>query len=1229
MQKTAIGYRASLVVLSGQPVKHFRLPVQMMRVMRMLCFFLLAACLSASASGTAQSVTLSGKNLTIKEICSAIKAQTGYVSFHQKGALAGAKTVSVSVEDMPLEKFLDAVFKDQPLKYVIRDKTIVLSRKSSDEAPSNNTTSSAGVVSDRVPIKITVTDSAGQPLQGITISVRKSKVLGVTDAQGTFTANVNIGDVLIFSSVGFETTTRTVTDNTPITVALKPAVTNLEEISVVSTGFQTLNKSRSPGAIEHVGKDLLESRPNTDLSAMLQGVVAGMQGKESANGNVSFTIRGISTLGTANNQRSPLIVIDGFPLMNGDFSAINPNDVESVDVLKDAAASAIWGARSANGVIVITTKKGKGNQGLTINGSAFTRIAQRPDLDQIYTIANAADQVAYEKLAFQKKIYATAGFFYQGGIFPLDFNVALTNAQQLLFGNQYGRVTTEAMNRGLDSLSRIDNRGQIQEYLMRRALTQQYNISLNHNTAQSKSYLSLLFENNKDRFIGNGYSKYDINFSNEYKLASFLTFNFNTFLQYNSRESSGVTLDELNGYPTLFGGGLSSYEMLLNPDGSYVNHVAGVDAGRGGPDAYTLSQLPMSKFPYSDWSYNVLREVRGRDLRSTNFNTRIQTGLTFKLLTGLTLDAKVQYERGKTNSKNYYSDETYYVRNMVNTNVEYNHATQTVAKVYLPKGGILQPGSSDITNYNYRGQLSYIRPLGAMFDINAVLGGEVSQYRTDGMTSPWLYGYNPATLTSTVPQYGYGSSVDVFQRGTVTGGNLSSISGGNTVLTYGLDRFVSYFGASNVTYDKKYTLSLNIRGDASNYITSDPSLRWSPFWSVGGNWDVKAEKFASNIRWIDYLHLRASYGSNGTADKSTSTQALVNMGTSPNVGTGTITATISSFGNPFLHWERTHTVNMGVDFVLFNNKLTGGINLYNKQSTEVTGTVSLPQAYGTPSQKFNNAEILNRGVELQLGTSVELPAGFSYSTAVNYAYNYNKITNLYFPTPNNNSLTVPGNAFIEGKPVNSFYTYDYAGVDANGMPQMYGLDGAKFGFNSQTLLVSTDGISRGYMHYAGTSTPPHTLGWRNVINYKNFSLSAQIIGTFGNHFLNPSFNYGSAFVSYGKTAPNRFVRPVLDGDPSVPGLLADPAITIWPRYSRFLSSYIESGSYVQLKEVLLSYAIPQNIMSRAGFRSASLFVQGRDLGLLWTNNTHRYHPDFLPGEDRPVATYTFGIKFGL
>lgn len=1189
--------------------------------MRLTTAVLIISMMQVNASGFAQKLTFKASNGQLKQLFTEIKRQTGYNVVWNAERIRSAKPISVNFINTDLEQALKISLSNQALTYTIEKKTVVISEK--------ETPALFKPIFFAIDARGTVVDGNGKPLPGANVRHQRTGTIVLTDNLGDFVLKgINEDDILEITFMGYN----------PVEVKAKPAIgtikmsvlTNeLSAVEVVSTGFQTLAKNRASGTIEHIGQEVLANRPNTDLSSMLQGVVAGMQGSESANGNIAFTIRGISTLGTTNNQRSPLIVIDGFPLMNGDFSAINPNDVESVDVLKDAAASAIWGARSANGVIVVTTKKGRGKQGLSIDVSAFTRVSERPDLDQIYTIANSADQIAYEKLAFAKKIYPTAGFFYQGGLFPSDFTFTLTNAQQLLFANQYGRLSTTEMNNGLDELSKVDNQDQIQKYLMRHAITQQYNVSLSNNTEKSKTYLSLLLEDNKDRFIGNGFKKYDINFSNEYKLTKFLTFNFNTFLQYNGQQNSGVTLYELNGYPTLFGGGLSSYELLLNPDGTYAKQAAGGNTGTSGPDPYILSQLPLNKFPYSDWSYNLLREMRGRDLQSANYNARIQTGLTAKLLPGLTLDAKVQIERGKTAVKNYYSDDTYFVRNLVNTNLQYNNTTKVVGNVYIPKGGILQKNDTEVSNYNYRGQLSYIKNIGRKFDVNAIIGGEVSQYRTDGTIYPWLYGYNPATLTSIVPPYGYGSSVDFFPNGTVTGDNLASIQGGNTTLSYGLDRYVSYFAASDITYNKKYTLSLNIRGDASNYITSIPSLRWSPFWSVGGNWDVKAENFISSSDWIDYLHLRASYGSNGTADKSTSTQALVNVGTSPNVGTGTITATISSFGNPYLHWERTHTINFGVDFALLKNKLTGSINVYNKQSTEVTGTVALPQAYGTSSQKFNNAEILNRGIEIQLGTTLKLPAGIGYSTSLNYAYNHNVVTDLYFPNPINANLTAPGNAFVQGQPVNSFYTYDYAGVDATGMPQIYGLNGARFGFNSQTLLASNDGITKGYMHYAGTATPPHTLGWRNTFTFGNFTLTAQLIGTFGAHFLNPSFNYGSAFVGFGKTAPNRFVRHVLDGDPAVPPLLADPAITIWPRYSPFLTSYIESSSYIQLKELYLSYNIPAKIFERAKLRNFNVFVQARDLGMVWNNNTHGYNPDFLPGTDRPVAAYTFGFKFGI
>ncbi len=1224
---------------------------QLIKMMKLTTFLLFAALLHVSASGLAQKISLNEKNAPLEKVFREIRKQiykeTGYGFLYNTQQLQSAPKVDVVITNASLEEALKAVLQNTPFTYTIQDKTIVISPKI-QQAPITQGLNPGLTPITPPPIDVhgSVLDEKGQPLVGASIKLKGDNRTVLTDVNGTFVfPNLPDKAVLVISFIGYKPQEVKAAKNlTGIRLELTTA--SLSEV-MVSTGYQTSVKERAPGTIAHVGQAILANRPESDLSAALQGVVAGMQARENADGTVSFTIRGVSTLtnntssqgvntsSQASNQRAPLIVVDGFALSSNDFSTINPNDVESVDVLKDAAASAIWGARSANGVIVITTKKGKGKNGLTINGGVFTRIARRPDLSQTYTVARSADMVTYEKYAFANKIYPTSGTFYQGGLFPTEFNYTLTAAQQLLFGNLYGRVSTAAMNSSLDSLSSIDNRSQIQQYLLQPATTQQYNISLSDNTDRSKTYASLLFENNRDSYIGNGYQRYDINFANEYKLTKFLTFNFNTYIQYKNQSNSGATQNEINGYPNLFGGGLSPYELLVNPDGSYVKQVAGGTTGQGGPDPYILSTLPLSKFPYADWSYNLLREVRGRNFNTKNYFTRIQAGLTIKLMRGLTFSGQIQYERGKSNVNNFYSDDTYYVRNMINTYTAYNNTTKTVGVSLLPKGGIDQTSNTDITNYDYRGKLDYLNDIGRKFSLNATLAGEVSQYRTDGTTNPWLYGYNPATLGSTVPPYGYGSSVNVFTAATVTGGSVSSLSGGNTVLSYGLDRYVSYLAASNLTYDRKYTLTLNIRGDASNYITNISSLRWSPFWSVGGNWDVKAEKFAQKVKWIDYLHVRASYGSNGTADKSTSTQALLSVGTSPNAATGTITASVSSFGNPYLHWERTHVTNLGFDFALFNNKLTGNLNLYNKQSTEVTGTVTLPAAYGTSSQKFNDAAILNRGIEVELGTSFQLPGGFNYSTSANYAYNYNIVNQLYFPNPLNQNVTLYSqnnlnggiNTFIQGKPVNGYYTYNYAGVSSTGIPQVYGLDGVLFPFSSVSLLSLNNGVSAGYMNYAGTTIPPHTMGWRNTITYRGFSLTVQVVGTFGATFLDPSFNYASAFVGYGKTAPNFLASQVLNG--SLPPITNDPNLTVWNRYSGFLTNYIESSSYIQLKEVVLNYNVPIGILGKSQIRNINIYVQGRDLGMIWNKNKYHYNPDFLPGTNRPLTTVTFGVKFGL
>jgi TonB-linked SusC/RagA family outer membrane protein len=1172
---------------------------QLIMNLKLTFIFLALAILKVSATSFAQEVTLKRNNISLGQLFKEIRKQTGYNFLLSVDQSTNKASLDVDFKNTSLKDVLENVLEDKSLSYKIENQTILISPRK------KTLLEKLGDYLSQISVKGKLVDEAGQGLVGANIRLKIGNRSTVTNSGGEFfLKDVDEKDTLIVSFLGYRTLRLAVKTNMG-NISMSLINESLKEVTV-STGYQNLLKERAPGAFDQIGQDVLSKRPVSNLSTALQGMVAGMQAKENADGSVSFLIRGNTSLYA---NRNPLIVVDGFPISSSDFSTINPNDIENVTVLKDAAAASIWGARSANGVVVVTSKKPKGDKGLVVDANVFTRISTLTDLNQLVPTASSADHIAYERLAFKNNWFF--GGSQYGGAFPSDLSKPLTLAQELLYANKNGKISTAAMNAGLDSLGAINNQSQISDLLLRRAVLSQYNVSFSAATDKSKSYASLLFEDNKTRYQGSGYNRYGMNFSNEYKIAKFLTFNFGLNFQYKKQETSGATVDELKQ--------LSPYETLLDPNGSYSVNL-------NGKNREMLSSLPLSKFPYADWGYNLLKEVRGRNLTSKDYNARIQTGFNLKLLPGLTFDTKLQYEQGKTEYDNYYSDDTYYVRNMVNTNLEYNNTTKTVGKTFIPKGGIDQSNSTNTASYVFRNQLNFTKDFGTKHSINAIGGMEISQYRTDTKTNPWLYGYYPDKLQSTVPPYGYGSSVDQFN--TVTGGT-TTLSGGTTTLGYNLNRYVSYYGNASYTYDRKYTVSGSIRTDASNYITSIPSLRWAPLWSVGGLWNMKAESFINKIDFIDKLSLRLTYGRNGNVETSTSTNTLLTVSTAANPNTGTITATILDNGNPTLRWEKTSTTNLGIDFVLFKGKLSGKIDAYNKVGTDITGLIALPAATGTISQRFNNAGITNRGIEVELSTNVKLPGmPVFYNTSFNYAYNKNNINNLYNPAIfAANMLDIP-TAYVQDRPVNPVYSFTYLGT-INGVPQVAGPNGVPTTMNSAALYNSGQG--RQFLNYEGTATPPHTLGWYNTFRYQDFSFSVLFVGKLGGVYRNNTFNYSSAYIGSNKTVVNNFVSDVLAGRTDIPPFpnLNETQQYLWDRYVPFLSGLVESSSYIECKEMMLDYNLPKSLMNAAKIRNVKVFAQVRDLGMVWAANKNGYNPDWLPGTDRPLTTYTLGVNINF
>ncbi len=1055
-------------------------------------------------------------------------------------------------------------------------------------------------------VKGRVLDSTGEPLVGVSVKVANSNIGAVTNIDGEFTLNDAAGRPLVLSFVGMKEVHVT-GSNKFMTLAMEEDVNKLNDVLV--TGYQQLSRERATGSFDKVGANQLAAHPGSDISSALQGLVAGLQSTEKEDGTVDFQIRGISTL---YGDKQPLIVVDGFPI-EGTFNSINPNDVESVTVLKDAAAASIWGARSANGVIVITTKKGS-NKKVSVDFQSMLRIGFNPDIDYITNQADSRTYVEYEKLGYQSgwgiwPFYPTDGPAtpdYRNDYF---YGKALSLAQEYLAANKYLELSDKDMNAGLEKLAQTSNRKQLKDLMMQTPLLQQYNLNISGGTERMSNYLSVMYEKNDEATIKRGYERFMANYNTSYKFNKRITGTIAATWQKRNNNVTGVTVSEF--------GNINPYEMLLNPDGSYARMA-------GEFNKFDAERYDLSKFPYSNFDYNMLQDVRNRSYKTEDNKFRIQLGLNAKIIDGLTYDIKYQYENNRQDYRYLDGEETFEVRRMVNLHSDYHGDLGYKNGGYLPTGAKLRTG--DTRNYNqvFRNQLTYNQTFGK-HDVTVLGGIEMSEYVAKTQNNATVWGYDIRSNTAAIPYYGSAQYPNTFydsQYFNINDFGLNSTYGERT------DRYVSYYGNAGYMFDEKYGASFSIRSDGSNYVSKDKSLRWSPMWSAGLKWNIAKEDFMKNINAVNYLTLRATYGVNGNAEKSTSTQTLINV-----FADGVIngnTASIGSYGNPLLKWEKTYTTNIGVDFALFNNILTGKIDYYNRVSKDIVGNVSTSSFTGTQTARFNNAQILNRGIEIELGAHYTVPSiGLGINSTMTFSYNKNKIQKLYYP--NIYCYEMLEGRFVEGAPLGAIYAYEYAGtikVKDKDYPCVYDANHEKVPFKDTNL--HNNELGDGVLKLMGTSISPYNIGWSNEFTWNGFSLNVLLTGKFGGVFRGPAPQTPS--VGSNKVSLNKQTADILKSDGSTTPCCppaGDNMNYFWNRYMDNLSCYVEKSDFIRLKELSLGYTLPSKISHYVNLSSVKFFVQMRDLGLIYKANKHGYDPEWLPGTNKPAGSITFGANIKL
>jgi TonB-linked SusC/RagA family outer membrane protein len=1142
----------------------------------------------------AQTITLSGSKLSFDDLSSAIKKQTGHLLFSKKGELMDLPALSVS--NMPLREFMDLLVKDRPLQYSISDKTIVLSPKPPGQAV-RDTDQQA-----KVTVKFTVTDADGQALPGATVVAKKSKASGLTAADGTLNLTVLENDAIVVSFIGFETQTlqldKATVKNGMVSIVLAPSESRLNEVTVVSTGYQTIERTRATGAITTIGSQELEKRNAVNIMENLEGKVPGLV---QYRGNA--TIRGTSSLPLYGASTDILVVVDGFPIQ-GSIADINPYDVESISVLKDAAAAAIYGARASNGVIVVTTKKARERGRTTVEISGNITLTDKAD----YSYQNymtPAQQVGWESEYYN--------WWYNGGsgqplatqlsAFEANLNAGYpyTPVEYAYYQLKKGQITQVQLDATLNELKKNDFAGQFREHALLNQVLQQYNLALRTNNGRSQSSLVINYTTDNGGIINAYNRRLNLFYKGTYSPSKWLDIDYgiNSVIGKARSHSNAAATSPFN---------VPSYYRLLNPDGTRAFYT-NMDFN---PYSTIRDSIPLL---YS-FGFNHLDELEHDFTNTSSMNTRYYVILNFKVLKGLTINPMFQYEDNRTSSSSYSEPESYTMRrlhNTLTTAIRDNNGKLIRYERILPEGGKLATSERFSPNYTARAQANYDRAYG-LHRFLGMAGFELRQTRSYGRSGV-LLGYNDQEQTQLTNNIDFG--VLGQQVGTLWSPNVGPGSFSNFGLIRDeMHRFASAYANLTYTYDGKYNLFGSARKDYADLFGGDEKYRGRPLWSVGASWIASNEGFLKEFQSISHLKFRATYGFTGNILPTTARLAAT---TGTNVTQQVINATVPTPPNPQLRWEKTATTNIGIDFGLLQNRLRGTFDYYRKLGTDLFARKRLDPMLGYTALVINNASMRNNGIELSVGYDWFRPAkqgGVRWSTNVIASWNKNRITEVDTLNPTPDQIAA-GGAYRLGYPVNAIFSFQYAGLNDQGVPQFYNLKGEK-------TIATLSTAERGALVYSGESVPTRTFSLNNDLSFKGFTLSIFAV-YYGGHYFRTQPHVGIYNLQY---AP--MPAYLLDSwtptntDTDVSGSTRYFIATGNSHYN-YADIFVRPADFIKIRNIVFGYDIPGNIASRISASNLRVRVQLNNPKAIWTRQTD-VHVDPETGGAPIPASFVLGIN---
>jgi TonB-linked SusC/RagA family outer membrane protein len=1039
----------------------------------------------------------------------------------------------------------------------------------------------------------TIRNHENQPVPNATIRAAKSKTTVTSNSKGGFTILLPVlPDSLYITHISYQPQSMLVTAaavTQPLSLSLQPLSVELESITI-NTGYQKIKPNEVNGSVSHISNKLLNQQTGSNILQRLDNVTPGLAfnngyGNSSTQNKTGINIRG---LGTINGPLDPLIVVDDF-IYDGPIDNISPNDVESITVLKDAAAASIWGARAGNGVIVITTKKGKFNQPLKTEFTSTVIYAPNPGLGYRNEIS-INDYIGIEEFLFNK------GFFNNSFTQPF---IPVTPVVDLLNNRKNGLLSAADSAAQINALKSIDSRAQYTKHFLQPALTQQYALNLRGGSAKVSWLLGGAYERAENHLAGKN-NKLNLRMANSIQVLPKLEADVSVY--YTGSNTTNNRFD---------------YSYVANIGSRYVPYIAFADeAGNA---------LPVPQFyrqSYTDtagggqllnWNYYPLTETNHNSSVNRQSEWLATLALNYKFSKAITGTISYQARQQTSINEALSTMESFNTRNTINLFTQLNRSTGTRTYI-VPVGDILNQSTSRANGHNVRAQVNYNRSFN-LHRIVALAGAEVRAVDANGFGS-MVYGYQANPLQFAAVDH-------LNQYPTYVTGGFSSVSMASG-LSKTSNRFLSMYGNFFYSFKQRYMISASARRDGSNILGVSTNNRWKPLWSAGAAWELSQEKFYK-LAWLPYLKLKATYGHSGNLDLSKTALPVAYFANDP--VSNLPSAIISTLNNPSLRWEQVAQLNLGIEFRSVNNRLSGSIEYYLKTGTDLYGKT--PYDYSTWGQTDaitrNVAAMVGNGIDMMI-TSQNLKGRFNWSTTLLFNFNSSKTTAYYDPGSQTLvNLLGSGRTItpVVGKPMYALAAYQWGGLNSQGNPQ--GFLNGQLSTDYRGILndARAKGVQNSGVIFMGSSMPQYFGSLINSISYKQFELTFNVSYKLGYYFKKPSLSYTSLFNSgqSNNEYASRWQKPGDEAFTNVPGLIYPSNLN---RDGFYGSSSINilKGDHFRLQYINLSYSFK---LKEATLRAFGNF---NNPGIIWRTNKYKLDPDY-PASQPPIRSVAMGISLNF